>query len=107
MLSEYTSVLNARSGSPVKKSVSARLGLLARGDGVVGGTVYILEEAQQIGDSFPFAVGEHWVVYILSRASCGTLSVVRSCTAVDYYTPPQQDPKTLEHTSERPMAVSR
>jgi hypothetical protein len=59
MFSEYTRVLNARRGSPEKKSVSARCErsvyrsymTLAWAWGV-----YILEEAQQIGNGLPFAV---------------------------------------------------
>lgn len=76
MLSEYTRVLNARRGSPVKKSVSARCAESVCGGGVVGGIVYILEEAQQVGDGFPFAVGQHGIIDVLSRASCGTWSVL-------------------------------
>jgi hypothetical protein len=35
---------------------------------VVGwmGVVYILEEAQQIGNSFPFAIGQHRIVDAVS-----------------------------------------
>jgi hypothetical protein len=37
---------------------------------VGNGVVYILEEAQQIGNSFPFAICQHRVVDAVSRASC-------------------------------------
>lgn len=35
---------------------------------------YVLEEAQQVGNSFPLAVGQHWVIYAVSRAACQILS---------------------------------
>ena len=68
MLSEYTRVLNARKGSPEKKSVSARYGLVSMVEvrGRVSWGVYILEEAEQVGNGFPFAVCQHWVIYAVS-----------------------------------------
>jgi hypothetical protein len=71
MLSEYTRVLNARRGSPEKKSVSARYAWSVCAGAVVlrWGVVYILEEAQQVGNSFPFAVGQHRIIDAVSRAS--------------------------------------
>jgi hypothetical protein len=65
MLSEYTSVLNARRGSPEKKSVSARwedvlAGAVRCADGWV--TMYIFQEAQEIGDGFSLAVCQHRVI---------------------------------------------
>lgn len=57
ILSEYTRVLNARKGSPEKKSVSARC---TRSAWVIVGKLadspYILQKAQKVGDSFPLAV---------------------------------------------------
>jgi hypothetical protein len=71
MLSEYTRVLNARRGSPEKKSVSARY-VWSVSEGAVVRVlwdVYILEEAQQVGDSFPFAIRQHRIIDAVSRAS--------------------------------------
>lgn len=68
MLSEYTRVLNARRGSPEKKSVSARCRSIGsvegRGVGCEDGRqTDVLQEAQQVGNGFPFAVCQHRVVY--------------------------------------------
>ena len=59
MFSEYTKVLNARRGSPEKKSVSARYeGSASRCSGVGWGeeVTNVLEEAEQVGDGFPLAI---------------------------------------------------
>lgn len=74
MLSEYTRVLNARRGSPEKKSVSARCGVSCVvwcGD---GSALYIFKEAQQVGHGLALAVGQHGVVDAVSRAPCNGAS---------------------------------
>jgi hypothetical protein len=73
MLSEYTRVLNARRGSPEKKSVSARCSGSEWGSwGAAGfmGCTDVLQEAQQIGDGLALAVGQHGIVYAVLGATC-------------------------------------
>lgn len=65
MLSEYTRVLNARRGSPEKKSVSARCDGCQFGRIAVrwiASAAYIFQEAQQIGNGLALAVCQHRVV---------------------------------------------
>lgn len=109
MLSEYTSVLRARRGSPLKKSVSARCIESVDVCLCLGGELqYVLEEAQQVGDGFALAVGQDGVIDAVlgaawgvcqSSAAGGTGVVVVQCL------PPQQELKTLEQKSESPMAA--
>lgn len=64
MLSEYTRVLNARRGSPEKKSVSARWSgsIQDRGSSAATGGTDVLQEAKQVGNSFPLAVCQDGII---------------------------------------------
>lgn len=62
ILSEYTRVLNARRGSPEKKSVSARCGGVSTGAQPQWKMTDILEKAQKIGDGLPLTVCEYRIV---------------------------------------------
>lgn len=111
MLSEYTRVLNALRGAPEKKSVSARCsGSVGAGRGHEGsdGQTDVFQEAEQVGHSFPLAVGQDWIVDGVFGASWrGRLAMgVDGRRLRAGSSPPQQVAKSLEAKLDSPMAGS-
>ena len=107
MLSEYTSVLKARRGSPEKKSVSARCRRSECGGACSGWWWrYVFEEAQQVGDGFALAVGQHGVIDAVLGASCAIEPLVVLCdSGRARCIPPQQVPQSLEKKWETPIVA--
>lgn len=88
MLCEYTRVLRALRGSPVKKSVSCRCRRASVKMFRQSTRVYtdIFEEIQQICNSFPLAVGENIVIIYLAPTYCksSVISIGSQCGNASY-----------------------